>query len=90
MADILGWAVLILIVIAVALVGYFIVKNIAHLVINGILGLLALFILNYFHLMSYAGKPDIAISWVTVLICALGGIPGAFLLVILHLLGYSL
>ena len=80
----------ILVAIILAAVAYFVLKNVVKLIINSILGLIILFLVNHFHVMSWVGKPDIAITWVTVLICALGGIPGALLLILLHLLGFSL
>jgi inhibitor of the pro-sigma K processing machinery len=71
----------------IAVVLYLLLKNVVKLVINSILGLLILFLINYFHLMSYLGQPDIPYNWITILFCILGGIPGALLVVILHLLG---
>ena len=66
------------------------IRNVAHLVINAIVGLITLFIVNFFHLMQYAGRPDIGYDWITVIICALAGFPGAILLIILSLLGITL
>jgi hypothetical protein len=71
----------------IAIVLFLLLKNVVKVVINSILGLLILFFINYFHLMSHLGQPDIPYNWITVLFCALGGIPGALLVVILHLLG---
>ena len=81
---------LLLIVIAFVVVVYFVIKNFIKLAINSILGLLILFGLNFFHVMSYFGKPDIAITWLSVIVCAIGGILGAVLLVLLHLAGIPL
>ncbi len=86
----IGIVVLFLVIIAFAAVVYFVIRNIAHLVINSIVGLLTLFLVNYFHLMQYAGKPDIEVSWITVIICALAGLPGAILLIVLALFGITL
>ena len=86
----LGYAILILVIIIFLAIALFVIKNIAHLVINAIVGLVTLFIVNFFHLMQYAGKPDIGYDWITVIICALAGFPGAVLLVILGLLGIAL
>ena len=85
----LGFAVIILFAIVVAVVGYFIVKNLLTLVINSILGLITLFLVNSFHVMGLLGKPDIPLNWVSLLICALGGLPGALILILLQLLGYG-
>ncbi|MCX6694495.1 MAG: pro-sigmaK processing inhibitor BofA family protein [Methanomicrobiales archaeon] len=83
----LGSIVLILVVLVLIVVVYLVLRNIVKLLINSVLGLLILFITNYFHLMGYFGKPDIPISWLTVIVCALGGIIGAALLILLNLLG---
>ena len=85
-----GIVVLLLVILAFAAVVYFVIRNIAHLVINSIAGLLVLFAVNYFHLMQYAGKPDIDVGWITILVCALAGIPGAILVMVLALFGISL
>jgi len=73
--------------ILIAFVLFLLLKNIVKLIINSILGLLILFSINYFNLMEYVGLPDINMNLVTILFCALGGIPGALLIVIMHLLG---
>jgi len=86
----LGIAILIMVIIIFLAVAFFVVKNIGRLVINAIVGLVTLFIVNFFHLMQYAGKPDIGYTWITVIICALAGLPGAILLIILGLLGITL
>jgi inhibitor of the pro-sigma K processing machinery len=85
-----GVLVLFLVILAFAAVVYFVVRNIGHLVINSIVGLLTLFLVNYFHVMQYAGKPDIEVGWITVIICALAGLPGAVLVIILALFGITL
>jgi pro-sigmaK processing inhibitor BofA len=86
----LGLAILILVIVLFVWIAVTIVKNIGQLVINAIIGLLMLFVVNYFHLMQFAGKPDIGYDWVTIIICALAGLPGAILLIVLGLLGIAL
>jgi hypothetical protein len=86
----LGIAILILVIIIFLAVAFYVVKNIKNLVINAIIGLITLFIVNFFHLMQYAGRPDIGFDWITVIICALAGLPGAILLIILGLVGIIL
>lgn len=73
------------IIIAVAL--FFIIKDITKLIINSILGLLILFFVNLFHVMDSLGRTDIPYSLVNILLCILGGIPGALIVIVLHLLG---
>jgi hypothetical protein len=86
----LGIGILILVIIIFLAIAFFVIKNVLHLVINAVVGLVTLFIVNYFHLMQYVGKPDIGFTWITVLICAIAGFPGAILLIILSLLGITL
>jgi len=73
------------IIIAVAL--FFMIKDITKLIINSILGLLILFFVNLFNIMGSLGRPDFPYSLVNVLLCILGGIPGALIVIVLHLLG---
>jgi SigmaK-factor processing regulatory protein BofA len=73
------------ILIAVLLI--FILKDIVKIIINSILGLLILFIVNYFDLLAYLGKADIPYTPVNILLCALGGIPGALIVIIIQLTG---
>jgi hypothetical protein len=86
----LGIAILILVIIVFLAIAIFVIKNIAHLVINAIIGLITLFIVNFFHVMQYAGRPDIGYNWITIIICALAGLPGAILLIVLSVLGITL
>ncbi len=66
---------------------WFLVKNVMKLVINSILGILLLFIVNLLNLFSLLGKPNIPIDLISLLVCALAGIPGAILLIVLHMVG---
>lgn len=86
----LGIAILVLVIIIFLAMAFYVVKNIKNLVINAIIGLITLFVVNFFHLMQYAGRPDIGFDWITVIICALAGFPGAVLLIILGLVGITL
>ncbi len=88
--TLLGIAILILVIIIFLAIALFVIRNIAHLVINAIVGLITLFVVNFFHLMQYVGRPDIGYDWITVIICALAGLPGAILLIILSVLGITL
>ena len=88
--DLFSVLVLVLVILAFAAVVYFVLRNVVHLVINSIVGLLILFAVNYFHLMQYAGKPDIDVTWISFIICALAGIPGAILVIVLALFGITL
>ena len=87
--SLIGIALLILVIIIFLAVAMFVVKNVVHLIINAIIGLVTLFIVNFFHLMQYAGKPDIGYDVIAILICALAGLPGAILVIVLALLGIT-
>jgi hypothetical protein len=80
---------LLLIVVIVAIV-YYLVKNLTVLVVNAILGLTALVLLNYFHVMQWIGKPDLGYSLATIIICGLGGLPGVCILVLLDIVGVTI
>lgn len=73
--------------ILIAIVLIFILKDIVKIIINSVLGLLLVFFVNYFDLLGYVGKPDIPYTPVNLLLCALGGIPGALIVIILQLTG---
>lgn len=79
----------IMVIVTVVAITYYLVKKFSFLLINAVLGLLLLFMINIFHLMSWIGKPDLGYSLATVLICAIGGIPGVVILVLLSILGIT-
>ncbi len=72
----------------IAVVLIFVLKDIVKIVINSILGLIILFSVNYFNLMGYVGRPDIEYTPVNLILCALGGIPGTLIVIIMQLLGH--
>jgi hypothetical protein len=76
--------------ILIAIVLIFVLKDIVKIIINSILGLLILFIVNYFDLLGYVGKPDIPYTPVNILLCALGGVPGALITIIIQLTSTSI
>jgi hypothetical protein len=87
MASLVGIFVLAVVILIFALIAVFLIKNIVYLIINAIIGLVTLFLVNYFNVMQYFGKPDIPYDFVTIIICALGGFFGAILVIVLSLLG---
>jgi hypothetical protein len=86
MSDVL---IAILLVVAIIAIVYYLVKNLMVLIINAILGIIALVLLNSLHVMQWIGKPDLGYSLVTIIICALGGLPGVCILVLLDILGIT-
>jgi inhibitor of the pro-sigma K processing machinery len=86
MSDVL---VALLLVVAIIAIVYYLLKNLMVLVINAILGIIALGLLNSLHVMQWIGKPDLGCSLATIIICALGGLPGVCILVLLDILGIT-
>ena len=82
--------VTIMIVVAVVAIVYYLVKKLSVLLINAVFGLILLFILNFFHMMNWIGKPDLGYSLATILICGVGGLPGVVILVLLSILGINI
>ena len=78
MVTLVEVGLLALAVIAV-IVGYRILKNAKALVVNAIVGVLVLALANFLGL-------GVQISLVAVLVCAVAGIPGAVLVILLSLL----
>ena len=77
------WAELLILlaVIVIVYVLFRVVKKIIYLIINSILGLITLFVAN----LVVPGL-DITYTWLVILICAIGGIIGAVIIIILQLL----
>jgi len=76
--------------VAIAAAIYYLMKKAMTLFINAVAGLVTLWLLNHFSILTWFGAPDIQINLVTILICALGGLPGALILVLLHLVGITI
>lgn len=73
---------LIVLLIAIMIV-YLFLHSAKHIIINTIMGLIILALTNLvFHM-------GITYSIWTILICAMGGVPGAILVIVLHLLGIA-
>jgi hypothetical protein len=69
-----------IVLIIVIILVYLFLHSMKHVIINTIMGLIILALYNFiFH-------PGIIYSFWTILICAIGGMPGAILVIILHLL----
>ncbi len=83
---------IIAIALVIAAIGvlYYFFKQATTLIINAVVGLILLFLINHFEVMSSFGGTDIPINWATVLICALGGVIGVVLLLLLNLAGITI
>lgn len=82
--------VAILLVVAIIAVVYFLVKHLSVVIVNAVIGLILLILLNFLHVMQWMGKPDLGYDLATVLICAIGGVPGVCILVLLDILGITI
>lgn len=82
--------VAILLVVAIVAVVYYLAKQFSVLIVNAIAGLVILVVLNFLHIMQWMGKPDLGYDLATVLICAVGGVPGVCILVLLDILGITI
>jgi hypothetical protein len=80
----------ILLVVAIVAIVYYLAKKFTVLIVNAVLGIILLFILNFLHVMQWMGKPDLGYDLATVLISAIGGLPGVCILVLLDILGITL
>jgi len=80
----------ILLVAAILLIGYYLIKKFMVLLVNAILGLVFLVLLNFFHILPLMGKPDLGYGLATIIISAIGGIPGVCILILLNILGITL
>lgn len=82
--------VAILLVVAIVAVVWYLVKEFSVVIENAVVGLILLVVMNYFHIMQWMGKPDLGYDLATVLICAIGGVPGVCILVLLDILGIAI
>jgi hypothetical protein len=85
--EIEGWlvelVVLILVVVVVLLVLTRGARYLGHLIVNGIVGVVLLLLTNL------VLADDIPINLLTILICAIGGVLGWLIILVLHLLGVA-
>ena len=75
---------LILLFIAIVFGAFLILRSLKNFVVNAIMGLLILLLANVI-----AGL-GIGYSWLVILICGIGGVLGAFLVIMLHFLGFGI
>jgi len=73
-----------LFIIVIVFGAFLILRSIKNFIINAIVGLVILFLAN-----AVAGL-GIGYSWLVVLICGIGGILGAFLVILLHFIGFGI
>ncbi len=72
---------LLILIIAIVIGAFLILRSIKGFIVNAIMGLIILFLAN-----TIAGL-GIGYSWLVILICGIGGVLGAIVVIALHLLG---
>jgi len=82
--------VALILVIAIVAIVWYLVKQLSVLLVNAVLGLICLFLINFLHVMEWMGKPDLGYGIATILICAIGGLPGVLILMLLGILGITI
>lgn len=80
MWELLGLAVLGLAIVFGVLL---IFRSIKYFIVNAVMGLAVIFLANLFGM-------NISYSWLNILICAIGGILGAVIVIVLNLLGVTI
>jgi hypothetical protein len=75
---------LIVLIIAVIFGAILILRSLKNFIVNAVVGLLILFLAN-----TFAGL-GIGYSWIVILICGIGGVLGALLVIVIHILGLGL
>jgi len=75
---------LILLFIVIIFGAFLIMRSLKNFVVNAIMGLLILILANA------VASLDIGYSWLVILICGIGGVLGAFLVILLHFLGFGI
>ncbi len=63
---------------------FLIMRSFKNFAVNAVMGLVILILAN-----AVAGL-GIGYSWLVILICGIGGVLGAFLVILLHLLGFGI
>lgn len=87
--EILTGLAILVVAIAAFIAVYYFFKVVKYLVVNSIVGLILLFISNFLLGMLNIGF-SVDINWVSILICAVGGIPGVIIVILLGFLDVPL
>ena len=75
---------LLVLIIAIVFGSFLILKSIKNFIVNAAVGLVILFLANA------VANLGIGYSWLVILICGIGGVLGAFLVILLHFLGFAI
>ncbi|KAF5420387.1 MAG: sigmaK-factor processing regulatory BofA [Methanosarcinales archaeon] len=87
--EILPGLAILVVAIAAFIAVYYIFKVVKYLIVNSIVGLILLFISNFVLGMLNMGF-SVEINWLSILICAVGGIPGVIIVILLGLFNVPL
>ena len=87
--EILPGLAILVVAIAAFIAVYYIFKVVKYLIVNSIVGLILLFISNFVLGMLNMGF-SVEINWLSILICAVGGIPGVIIVILLGFLNVPL
>ena len=87
--EILTGLAILVVAIAAFISVYYFFKVLKYLVVNSIVGLILLFISNFL-LGMFNMSFSVDINWVSILICAIGGIPGVIIVILLGFLNVPL
>ncbi|MDD3407747.1 MAG: pro-sigmaK processing inhibitor BofA family protein [Methanomicrobium sp.] len=66
---------------------WYFLKNLTTLIVNSVIGLIVLILVSQLGLL---GMESFKVTWGSVLVCALGGLPGAILLIVLNFAGINI
>lgn len=77
----------VLIAAGIVIVLWYFLKNVTTLIINSIVGIITLVIVSQLNIL---GMESFKLTWGAVLVCALGGLPGAILLIVLNFAGIAI
>ncbi len=72
---------IVILIIAIIFGLFILLRSVTHFVVNAVIGLVILFLANMFLGLG------IGYGWLVIIICAIGGVLGAILVIVIHLMG---
>ena len=76
----------ILIAVGIVFFIWYLLKNVTTLIINSIVVIITLIVVSQFGIL---GMETFKVTWASVIICAIGGLPGAILLILFNAVGIA-
>lgn len=83
----IGTLITLLIAVGIVFLLWYFLKNVTTLIINSIVGIITLVIVSQLNIL---GMESFTLTWGSVIICAIAGLPGAILLIVLNFAGISI